>query len=74
MCRKLFEKYSTVTFEGLEFMSVEDYDLFLKTLYKDYMKLPPVEKRNGVMNAVKYNLIKLDYESLVKEYEKNNNI
>lgn len=32
-------------FEDAEFLGPEDYDTFLKALYGDYMKLPPVEKR-----------------------------
>ena len=35
------------------------------------MELPPVEKRKGVMNAVKYKFISLNYQDLLNEYLRN---
>jgi lipopolysaccharide cholinephosphotransferase len=33
------------TFEGVDFSGLGEFDLYLKRLYGDYMKLPPEEKR-----------------------------
>lgn len=43
--RKLFESYVDVEFEGFSFKAVAGYDELLRTIYGDYMQLPPVEKR-----------------------------
>ena len=43
--QKVYGKGKEYQFEDTTFMGPEDYDTFLKTLYGDYMKLPPVEKR-----------------------------
>ena len=32
-------------FEGIKCLGVEQYDLYLKKLYGDYLQLPPEEKR-----------------------------
>ncbi len=34
-----------VEFEGMKFPAVRNYDVYLKHLYNDYMKLPPKEKQ-----------------------------
>ena len=34
-----------VLLEGRKFMATTNYDQYLKNLYGDYMKFPPVEKR-----------------------------
>ena len=39
------------SFEGMKFYGVRDYDYYLRTLYGDYMTLPPVEKRSGEHKA-----------------------
>ncbi len=41
----IFKNFNELEFEDAKFMCIEDYDTYLKSLYKDYMKLPPVEKR-----------------------------
>lgn len=33
-------------FENTQFYGVSDADAYLKSLYRDYMALPPVDKRN----------------------------
>lgn len=43
--RELFESKIMVEFEGLEFPAPIGYDKFLKSIYGDYMKLPPVSER-----------------------------
>ena len=45
--KDIFESYSPIEFEGHRFMSVSDYDSFLRKVYGNYMELPPVEKRVG---------------------------
>ena len=42
----LFEKLIEVEFEGSKFLSVAQYDLFLKKRYGDYMQLPPEDQRH----------------------------
>ena len=41
----MFEKAICVPFEGHDMPVPQDYDLMLKILYGDYMKLPPVEEQ-----------------------------
>ena len=41
---KLFP-YSEIEFEGIKFMGIKGYDYYLSKMYKDYMQLPPKEKR-----------------------------
>ena len=67
----VFEDYIEVEFEGMKFMAVKDFDQYLKISYGNYMELPPVEKRKGVMNAVKYKFISLNYQDLLNEYLRN---
>ncbi|MGP1392382.1 MAG: LicD family protein [Candidatus Cryptobacteroides sp.] len=43
--KEIFEKYSTILFEGKYYNSVSDYDKFLSQIYGDYMQLPPEEQR-----------------------------
>lgn len=43
--RQIFDKYISLAFEGNEFDCIEGYDTYLRSLYGDYMKLPPTEKR-----------------------------
>ncbi len=49
--RRLFDEFTDVEFEGGKYMTIRDYDTYLKIRYGDYMKLPPVEQRKGVMDA-----------------------
>lgn len=41
----LLNEYTVLTFEGKKYMAVKKYDEYLRLLYGDYMKLPPIEKR-----------------------------
>jgi len=45
MPAECFEEFCELEFEGLEFKAFRNYDLYLKTLYGNYMELPPVEQR-----------------------------
>lgn len=42
---EIFDHYTELLFEGQQFNVVSDYDLVLKSMYGDYMQLPPEEKR-----------------------------
>lgn len=45
LLKSVFEEYIDVEFEGHMFKAIKEYDIYLKKIYGDYMKLPPVEKR-----------------------------
>ncbi len=45
MPAEYFEEYELIQFENYEFYSIKKRDEYLKRIYGDYMKLPPVEKR-----------------------------
>ena len=45
MPKKIFEKMKKQKFEDTEFYITDAYDIYLKNLYGDYMKLPPEDKR-----------------------------
>ena len=45
MPKETFVPVVNGVFEGLTIHLAADYDAYLKNLYGDYMKLPPVEKR-----------------------------
>ena len=44
---ELFQEYVKLPFEGIEVNVLKDYDQYLRNLYGDYMKLPPLEKQVG---------------------------
>ena len=43
--KEILTNYIKLMFENHEFMAIEKYDIYLKTIYGDYMALPPEEKR-----------------------------
>lgn len=43
--RVAFRKYIDVPFEGFVLKAMEGYDEYLKTIYGDYLILPPIEQR-----------------------------
>ena len=43
--KSTFEEFCTVEFEGKEYPAPKNYDFWLRTLYGDYMQLPPEEDR-----------------------------
>lgn len=43
--REVFTEYCLLTFENAEFCAITSYDRYLSSIYGDYMKLPPEEKR-----------------------------
>lgn len=47
MLKTEFEKAVEVEFEGHKFPAFSCWDSYLKGLYGDYMKLPPIEKEKN---------------------------
>ena len=47
-----FSEYVNMEFEGELFPCPKDYDLYLKSAYGDYMKLPPEDKRENRHNIL----------------------
>ena len=45
-----FEKYTTSTYENRECQTMGCWDYYLKGIYGEYLKLPPVEKRKSPHN------------------------
>lgn len=45
--RSNFKVYITLPFENRIFCVIKEYDSYLKSVYGDYMKLPPEEKRHS---------------------------
>jgi lipopolysaccharide cholinephosphotransferase len=43
--KEMFLNFIKVEFEGASFFVPQEFDAYLKHLYGDYMKLPPIEKR-----------------------------
>lgn len=69
--RSIYDKYTEIEFEGMTFRCFEEYDKYLKTLYGNYMELPPLDKRKGVMNAVVFKMLDIKYDDLRNEYQAN---
>ena len=44
---KIYQEFIKVPFEDIEAYVPKDYDTYLRNLYGDYMKLPPVDKQVG---------------------------
>lgn len=49
--RAIFDGCKMVSFEGREYCAPLDCDLYLRTLYGNYMALPPEEKRVSIHNS-----------------------
>lgn len=45
IAKSSFDDYIYLPFEGKEYMAIKNYDVYLTSLYSDYMSLPPVDKR-----------------------------
>lgn len=48
--KSLYEQYKLIQFEGYLFYCIDDTHRYLKSLYGDYMQLPPLEQRVGRHN------------------------
>ena len=42
---EVYSEFDTIQFENYEFMSIKNKETYLKSIYGDYMKLPPKEKQ-----------------------------
>lgn len=49
--REWYDETILVEFEGLKFQAPKGYDDILSSMYGEYMKLPPIEKRKGHIYA-----------------------
>jgi lipopolysaccharide cholinephosphotransferase len=45
MEKSTLSKFIDIKFENETFKAIEKYDVYLSSIYGDYMKLPPEEKR-----------------------------
>lgn len=62
----LFEKMTTVKFNGKEYCCVQDADTLLSKMYGDYMKLPPEENRVWTHHPIVIDF-EHNYADMVKE-------
>lgn len=53
---KCLEELGVAEFEGIKFSVPADYDLYLKNIYGDYMKLPPIENRGNQHQIIELKL------------------
>ena len=44
--KRYFVEFINVDFEGRKYLSVKDYDEYLRSMYGDYMQLPPEDQRH----------------------------
>ena len=56
MNKKCAQNLISMEFEGYPFKVPAEYDILLKNMYGDYMKLPPVEKRGNQHAMIKMEL------------------
>ena len=52
----IYDKTIKVNFEDRIYDAAGGYDIYLKSLYGDYMKLPPVNQRTGCHNYKAYKI------------------
>ncbi|MCG0634676.1 LicD family protein [Lactiplantibacillus plantarum] len=52
--KKAFEQYMDIKFEDRKFRSIKDNKIYLESLYGDYMKLPPKDKRKPKHAYISY--------------------
>ncbi len=53
--RKYLQAYTMLSFEGIQFSCPSNFDGFLRDIYGDYMKLPPIEQQkctHGIVEIV----------------------
>ena len=64
----IFDEYEEITFEGMMFPAVKEYDKYLTLLYGDYMTLPPVEERVSHLPASDIRLLPITWEKIKAGY------
>lgn len=62
--KKMFEKAMYISFEGHSMPVPQDYDLYLKILYDDYMTLPPTDEQKP-----KHECIYMDLKNSYLKYK-----
>ena len=67
MPKEIFEEGSKGIFEGVEVSLPKDADRYLTLLFRDYMKLPPLDKQVGHHYNSGYSLTQ-GYEEYIKEH------
>ena len=50
-----FDEYTDIEFEGETFMTIKDYDAYLRQIYGDYMQIPSAEHRRT------HQIVELDF-------------
>jgi len=64
-----FNDYTEHEFEGMKLSVFSQYDDYLTAMYRDYMKLPPEDKRQTVSQAVELRLIDTSIEKIRNKYK-----
>lgn len=65
MPSKWFGDGALLEFEGKKYLVPTDFDAYLKHLFKNYMQLPPIDKRQG------HNFMFVDYDRRITQEEAN---
>lgn len=52
LSKSLLDDYCTLEFEGAQFMCFKEWDSYLTTKYRDYMKLPPESERTWTHHPI----------------------
>ena len=52
--KDVYSEYTEIEFEGEKFNAIKNYDTYMKSIYGDYMKLPPKEKQKSHHTFVAY--------------------
>lgn len=63
----IFDSYKMYEFEGYEFMGVVDADRYMRLVFGDYMKLPPIDQR--VPHHIDYLNLELPYKDYNSQKE-----
>ncbi len=70
--RELFSGFTDMEFEGLKIMAIKGYDEYLRMRYGNYMELPPMEQRKGVMEATYFSFIDITHDEILEKYKSSN--
>ena len=52
--KEVYSNFTDIEFEGEKFKAITNYDAYMKSIYGDYMKLPPKEKQKSHHTFVAY--------------------